>query len=233
MAESTSKKRAGESGQSLEGERLEKKQKMGTLNISDPGSVVYLVANGDGDAATFIVPKEIACHYSPVLAKELVGDVTEWETAFTTGRALKLLVQWFYSQRITVRQLEGEWRYNRSHSDEDLTLVELWILARRLEIPALQDLVIMTMDDIYKKCDIFPVNCVSPAYEATVFEPQSKLRGFLIALYVHCYPPDHVMWGDEELPREFLVDLVLYLGKRVNAAHRVYSISTFLYEVEG
>ncbi len=66
------------------------------------------------------------------------------------GEAVRLLIDWFYTQILETQQPE-ELLKDNAKDDEDLTLIQLWILADRLIIPELQNLVIdeIDLDNVY------------------------------------------------------------------------------------
>ncbi|CZR51116.1 uncharacterized protein PAC_00991 [Phialocephala subalpina] len=233
MADSISNKRPSESDQALEGEGPAKKQKTGAPTFSDVKSMVHLIVGPENYAETFTVHKEVVCHYSPFLAKAF-DDVATYQKRSTNPRALKLLIQWLYSQNITVKQLEGEWKSNASNADEDEALVELWILAKDWEIPALQNKTLKAIDDIYKKCKLCPCLCIPAAFRATL--PGSPLRQYLVSLYVRCNDPSRTFYSNDPshsgLPRDFLPEVINYLGKKLQHAQEIHDVSDFFQQVE-
>lgn len=197
----------------------------------DPMSTIILTS-GDGDGAkAFLVHKEVACHYSPVLAK--AGD--RYQLKQFSERAVRFLVQWLYSQQLVVEQLQRDHAeiYTDSVKEEDSALVELWSLARELKIPSLQNVAINTIDAIYRKIEDFPTNdSIAHAYETTTFG--DELREFLVAMFVHAL--ENLEYNFDEyltLPQEFLRDVTLFTCKKLAWRQESYRVSDFYSTING
>jgi hypothetical protein len=105
------------------------------------------------EKAEFIVHREYICHYSVVLRaafnneRFIEGKTQTYIIDDTTAKAFRLLVQWVYSQSIitdadkddetrTILEKETpEWRQKEWRS-----LLELWMLADKFNLPRLQNL---------------------------------------------------------------------------------------------
>lgn len=109
-------------------------------------------------------------------------------------------------------------------------MIELWLLARSWEIPALQNRVLQAIDGVSEKCKEFPVACLDPAYE--VIRRGSQLRQYLVSLYIHCYDPSRFTYNKPKLPHGFLVDVIQYLGKNVTIAQRKHDVAKFFHPLE-
>ncbi|KAE8446864.1 hypothetical protein EG329_011495 [Mollisiaceae sp. DMI_Dod_QoI] len=215
-----------QSDQSSESEIPKQEQKKGRPTFAHPELMVDLIAKMEDDNITLTVHKEVVCHYSPVLATFFANNPTKSYTFNSTKRALKLLVQWLYSQNLFVDRLHEDRVWLWCPGDEDLALIELWVMAEGLEIPNLQNLVIKVIDDIYQVCHYFPGGCIGSAYEAT--SRGSKLREYLVALYVKSSWLDCIIEEDEELPQEFLIELAQYLSNKLHDDQKAYDISEFM-----
>lgn len=104
----------------------------------------------------FAVHKDIACHYCPVFKAAFNSDFTEgqirkYRLEDTTKDAIRQLINWFYTQKLDIQHLGPEGNLSKEEVDlkletsEDKTLAELWVLAQKLLIPRLQDVVIKEM----------------------------------------------------------------------------------------
>ncbi|KAE8446863.1 hypothetical protein EG329_011494 [Mollisiaceae sp. DMI_Dod_QoI] len=215
MAEVTSKKRDQPSSQALESEGPKKKQKVDRPIFSDPILMITLTA-GDGDGAkAFLVHKEVACHYSPVLAK--AGD--RYQLKQFSERAVRFLVQWLYSQQLVVEQLQRDHDeiYTDSVKEEDSAL----------------NVAINTIDAIYRKIEDFPTNdSIAHAYQTTTFG--DELREFLVAMFVHAL--ENLEYNFDEyltLPQEFLRDVTLFTCKKLGWRQKSYRVSDFYSTING
>src|SRR6185437_15763736 len=82
-------------------------------------------------------------------------------------QAVRLLVQWLYSQSLSphLQQLKEDFGANISNEEgrqicaqEDLALAQLWVLADMLQIPELQNHVMQMMQDIAMERDCAPAS---------------------------------------------------------------------------
>ncbi|TVY89926.1 hypothetical protein LAWI1_G004842 [Lachnellula willkommii] len=132
----------------------------------------------------FIVHKEIACYHSPVLNAAFKSGFIEGRTQTyklddVSEGVFKLLVQWLYSQKLTVQYFDRE----KDPADSSLqgkNLAALYVLADRLAMPSLQNLVLETIEDISVKSDTIPNTCLHYVYENT--SKGSQLRRFFVAM---------------------------------------------------
>ncbi|KAH9215304.1 hypothetical protein DL95DRAFT_249351, partial [Leptodontidium sp. 2 PMI_412] len=105
----------------------------------------------------FVVHKDFACHYSPVLEAAFNGNFIEGQTQeykfYDTGEeATRLLVHWLYTQKLDTIVL---------------TLIELWVLCERLIIPRLQNAIIHEIQCVTEHTNTIPVSCFKYIYENT------------------------------------------------------------------
>ncbi|KAH8767174.1 hypothetical protein F5882DRAFT_413414 [Hyaloscypha sp. PMI_1271] len=80
--------------------------------------------------------------------------------------AVRLLIHWFYTQVLDTQQPD-ERLTGKPKDNEDLTLIQLWILADKLLIPELQNLVIDRIDDIREVTEVIPTDCLHSVYSNT------------------------------------------------------------------
>lgn len=165
-----------------------------------------------------MVHKDFACHYVESFEYAFnnmsiyEGQTQTYHLVDTTARAFELLVQWLYSQKLVLVQLEDRQMTEEDEedqADEDCGLVELWVLAEKLKLPKLQDLVIDSIEKIRIKVEMVPSHTVKYVYEHT--EPGSKLRKF----FLDCCAVDmgSIMLSEtaQHYPWTFLIDLASYL----------------------
>ncbi|KAK0126628.1 hypothetical protein ONS95_008214 [Cadophora gregata] len=125
----------------------------GRATISNPASMVTLTTGSGHSIKNFVVHKNFACHYSPVLRAAFDSNFIEGQTQVyhfqdTEETVVILLVNWLYSQSLVVKSLKSR----KSNDTDDMKLFRLWVLADRLLIPRLQNAV---MSKLYKMEEIF------------------------------------------------------------------------------
>jgi len=108
------------------------------------------------------------------------GQTQTYRLEDTIEQAFRLLVQWLYSQKFELPL--GEYKDNdqiidpevmRALMAEENSLAELWVLADKLCIPALQNLVIDTIHMICSVRDRVPVSTYRYIYEKLSLEAHS------------------------------------------------------------
>jgi len=153
-----------------------------------------------------------------------------------------MLVHWLYTQKLdlTLEELENptalddtltptnqpspedlpeeEDQIRESVSAHELHLVQLWVIADRLLIPALQNAVIEILVRFWGVNDESIHGCgwIDYAYEHT--QPQSSLRR--LAVDTFAYVADSHAWltfkdNAHLLPKEFLIDLAIALSRNI------------------
>ncbi|CZT09875.1 uncharacterized protein RCO7_15045 [Rhynchosporium graminicola] len=169
-------------------------------NFSNPKTFVTLIAGKGSDTAEFIVHKEFACHYCQVLESAFNSILIEGQTQIyrfpeISGPVIQKLVQWFYSQDIVIRSLE-EQVYKNS---ETRALIELWVLAAKLILQPLQNLVLRKLDLVRAYF----------AYENTA--KGSLLRLFLVHRAAGM-TRSYIDENPQRFSREMLVEMVVAMG---------------------
>jgi len=104
---------------------------------------VTLVAGKGESSEEFGVHKEFACHYSPVLraafkSSFVVGRTQTYRFEEVAIDIVRLLVNWIYTQELHTAH-DAEWGEEACLEDE--YLAQLWVLADKLLIPSLQNMV--------------------------------------------------------------------------------------------
>ncbi|KAH7417490.1 hypothetical protein BKA64DRAFT_636848 [Cadophora sp. MPI-SDFR-AT-0126] len=173
----------------------------------------------------FIVHKEFACHYSPVLDAAFKSDFVEGQTQEyrfedSSVEAVRLLVHWFYTQMLDIidptelvdEHVEG---VIERALNQDMALIKLWVLAEKLLIPRLQNFVIDEMERCGKIICRVPVQCFKEAYEKT--SPGSPLRRFLVDDCGWYLVPEWYSKESNAFPSEMLIDLVTKLADTVES----------------
>ena len=191
------------------------------LSYREPAAFVTFFI-GEGDNPTkFLVHKEFACHYSPVLKRAFNSEFVEGQTQTyrledTTEQAFRLLVQWLYSQKFELPL--GEYKDNgqiidpevmRALMAEENSLAELWVLADKLCIPALQNLVIDTIHMICSVRERVPASTYRYIYENT--ESGSPLRRLVVTYTVRYIDQEGLLGESDFYPRQMLLDLSAFL----------------------
>lgn len=133
---------------------------------SDSSSLVTFIIGKNGETVNFTAHKEVICCHSPVLEAAFNSNFIEGQTQTcrledTTEDAFKLFMQWIYSQRLTLKQLDDCWTTVEAEEvSEYMNLMGLWVLADRLCIPCLQNAVITAADEIGEEHHILrPESC--------------------------------------------------------------------------
>lgn len=177
------------------------------------------------ETKTYIVHKEFACYYSPLLDAAFNGtlDIAKTQT-FTIGDgttfdAFHLLLQWLYRQAIHLtslaKDLEKQSPSKRAEfcaaiAADEARVIELWILASKLHMPRLQNL---AMDKLVELYEAFPYTAPSVDYVYANTAAGSVLRRFFVKKLAYSNDDSIFMLCPEVLPHEFLIDLTLFTRK--------------------
>ncbi|TVY92543.1 hypothetical protein LAWI1_G001527 [Lachnellula willkommii] len=138
------------------GPRFSKTQELVTFKIGK-----------DDKIETFVVHKEFACHYSPVLKAAFNSDFIEGQTQTyileDIGEhgieSFTLFVEWLYTQKLDLLEelkdiVDGDKEYRNIPVNTQRTVAaqtkaaEVWILAEKLLVPSLQNLAIEQFERI-------------------------------------------------------------------------------------
>jgi hypothetical protein len=180
------------------------------LTISrDPDAfVTFLIGSNENK---FIVHKEFACHYSPVLkaafnSQFIEGQTQTYRLEDTTEGTFRLFVQWLYYQQLELLQLQDGNVDDNLVIDEDESLFGLWILADKLGAPHLQNLAIESMEKIYYKTEGLATSHLHYIYDNT--SAGSLLRKYMVDQCRESLWSESYMDCRHEFPHEFLIELV-------------------------
>ncbi|CZR51173.1 uncharacterized protein PAC_01048 [Phialocephala subalpina] len=198
--------------------------------FSTPTTFVKFIVGGD-IAAEFMVHREVACCRCPLFnaafnSEMIEGQTQEYYPTDITPAVFQLLVQYV--------------RNNDNTRSEDQNLVELWILADRLCLPRLQNLIVRTIFDVQQAIKTrLSDSLLHSVYDQTT--PGSTLRQYVVADYAANTTIQNIEMGGASLPVDMLVDVVVLLLKGERRLEGFYSdngtrivdISQYLIPVDG
>jgi len=176
---------------------------------------ITLVVDSYGglDAKTkFIVHKSFVCHYSPVLKAvfDNGSNRRSYRLHGTSSNTAQLLIQWMYSKTVDTRVLKEE----AAGESKSQSLVFLWALAERLQIPRLQNAVIRELQTLRDRGE--PVPTLSLAYVYENFPSGNPLRRLLL----HQCAGGLSSWytsNSEQFSKAMLMEVTVYLSKASEA----------------
>jgi hypothetical protein len=127
-----------------------------------------------------------------------------------------------YFQKLTISQLEDDTKHDESddlsddeldaRNGEDMALVELWVLADKLRMPRLQNVVINTIDAIEIKTNAKNIGCYHYIYENTA--PGSKLRQYAAEVSAYGIRSSTFKDHSEDFPHKMLTDMMIHISKQ-------------------
>lgn len=171
-----------------------------------PAELITLYA-GESDVK-FVVHKEFAYFYSPVLKAAFESNFIEGQTQTyrlgdSTYRAVRVLSHWLYTQTLDTVPVE---EINDRGLVQMQALLELWGLADKLLIPKLQNMAIAGFHGTKMESATVPVSCIKYIYNNAA--AGSPLR-LLVVDYCACFSGSgEYARTPERFPHEMLVDLV-------------------------
>ena len=174
---------------------------------------------------------EFVCHHSPVLNAAFNSNFIEGETQTyrleeIRTSAFRLLVQWFYNEEFDIFKEDDLDCANDEHdpeieklwADQDLDLVQLWIVADKLLIRPLQNAVINVLEDFWEEPFVRhggpSTSWIPYAYEHTT--AGSPLRNFAIDICAYKISAEGFAAHPEDFPKEVLLDMAIVLSKAVS-----------------
>jgi len=188
--------------------------------LSDAGAVVtFLVGPGDAPKK-FIVQKEFACYYSPVLRAAFNSEFIEGQTQTyrleeTTEGTFRFLMQWLYTQRLELVQLRKEEVPIDDAYIEDGNLFGLWVLADNLGMEKLQNQAIKSIEEVGIKTKSHATTHIRYIYENTA--ASSPLRRFMVDRCSSFLDvKEFANWPKNYYPYEFLMDMIGSMKPRLN-----------------
>jgi hypothetical protein len=143
------------------------------------------------------------------------GESQIYQMVHVTEEPFRLLVQWFYAQRLNFDPHFKEFKskdaqLNYDHDgivckNEALILFQLWLLADELLMPALQNVVMDQLGVIQGDCILPLYRHLNYVYEES--SEDSQLRQYLVARCVWYLEPEQYKLTPELFPKDFLLDL--------------------------
>ncbi|KAF8854628.1 hypothetical protein BDZ45DRAFT_693271 [Acephala macrosclerotiorum] len=217
--ESTSRKSQTSSGKS----KASQKKGDSRPTFSAPRDVVTFYVTGNGEEQKFVIHREYACHYSPVLkaafnSNFIEGRTGEYKLDDTTHGAFSLLTHWIYHQKLDLKHLDPEFDQTLNDniailSSEELNLFNLWIPADKLCIAQLQNYVVDCIKETGNSCvRLFSCSALTYVYEKTGSD--SRLRKLLVILLAACLLPTVAQRNTVHYPTKLMIELMVFMMKR-------------------
>ncbi|KAL5321134.1 hypothetical protein ACEPPN_011946 [Leptodophora sp. 'Broadleaf-Isolate-01'] len=198
-----------------------KKDRTKIPSLKNPQELATLCAGKSGNK--FVVHKDFACHYSPVLEAAFNGNFIEGQTQeykfYDTGEeAIRLLVHRLYTQKLDTIALSDPhkkgWSEQRGEAVKTQTqaLIELWVLCERLIIPRLQNVIIHEIQCVTEHTNTIPVSCFKYIHENNA--SNSPLRRIYVDQCVTRFSSDDTYtFKPDRYPHEMLLDMVIMFTK--------------------
>jgi hypothetical protein len=130
--------------------------------------------------------------------------------------AVHFLVLWLYTQKLEPCQLSVEGpadpTLREKQQKENLALSNLWVLADKLLIPRLQNLVINSIDKIRQKQNMIAGSSANLNYIYSNTTPESQLRRLIVH---HCATNLSIgtfSTSGDIFPKEMLLDIITFLA---------------------
>ena len=148
------------------------------------------------------------------------GQTQEYRLEDTSGDAIRLLVDWFYTQTIdttfdlTKLRESDPLEAQALGRAECLALTALWVLAEKLLIPRLQNMRVDRLEGYRKATELVPTNSIVYVYQNTAQE--SPLRRFLVYACAGHLDPEAYKGIPERFPQEMLIDLVTLMANNTD-----------------
>lgn len=183
----------------------------------DSNSLVSFIIGKEGETVKFTAHKEVVCYHSTVLEAAFNSNFIEGQTQTyrvedTTEGVFKLFMQWIYSQKLTLKQLDDSWTPVAAEEvSEYMNLMKLWVLADRLCIPCLQNAVITASDEISEEHPTLHSESCKYIYANTTID--SALRRYTVACF-SLVDSDTIRPDNGRYPHQMLLDVVKHLLRR-------------------
>lgn len=189
--------------------------------------VTFKIANGqDSEVELFQVHKEFACRHSPVLEKAfnckfIEGQIQTYTLDDVEPEVFRFIFQWLYMERLTLsvhdEKKAGNPADKNTHSRkcyaQYLLLVKLWVLADRLCIDRLQNVIINHIVRIQGECGRMSSACFSYIYESTA--EGSPLRRLAVDQAAWFGDSDSFLSRLQDYPKEMLLEIVSVFAKQL------------------
>ncbi|PMD48951.1 hypothetical protein L207DRAFT_595480 [Hyaloscypha variabilis F] len=177
-------------------------------SLRRPQSVVTIIIGPEESKETFMVHKELICHYSSFFSTAFNSNFTETATKTMTLPDVDLdgfglLVHWFYTQQIDLDP--------KDRDSNVLPLAKLWTLAERLLITKLQNNI---MDKLRVSVEFAEKqNLKDFLHYAYALKDKSPLKRLAADRMAWCTTAQALGAWIEHLPEGMLVDIVMSLKK--------------------
>lgn len=108
------------------------------------------------------------------------SETSTYRLEDTTDRAFKVFMQWLYFQKLVLIGLGDDWKYDEGiFNSENDSLVELWVLGDKLEMPRLQNTALKAIHELAEKFNRI-ASTVSDYMEDHT-SPESSIQRYSIA----------------------------------------------------
>jgi hypothetical protein len=183
---------------------------------SEPGVIVTFLIGPDPSPTKFIVHKEIACYHSKVFNAAFNSEFIEGQTQTyrledTSEEAFRLLVQWLYAQKLDLLPSKAKKFFSEEALAEDMHLAELWVLADKLCMRRLQNMVLTHIEGINIRAHFVAVETFHYVYDNTA--GGSPLRRYLVRICALDLQPSAFTEFVDDFPKSMLVDIAEYFSK--------------------
>jgi len=125
-------------------------------------------------------------------------------------------MQWFYAEKITLQQRNGNSSYDDIYENHHQILIKLWVLADRFLIRQLQNEAIDKLNSVYRGLGS---ESLSLTYGMTT--DGSPLRKYAVARLASLPACALEGWTSEAFPKQMLFDMVLLYSKHAPDATRI------------
>lgn len=180
----------------------------------------FVVGTGEEKENTFTIHREVACRV-PIFLSVLEQDFTKGQTqdyhlGDVSAKLFNLLMQFMYSGSCQICQLHPYWEaWSEDNklavtivNEEDLSLVELWLLGDRLCYMTLQQWVLATLHSLFERRGEFSFALLFQVYDMT--SEGSPLREFFVEQAATYMTAEKMKSERDKLSTDLLMDLVLY-----------------------
>ena len=174
----------------------------------------------------FIIHKEVACLYSPVLRAAFESSFVEGQTQKYNLEDVKpevfnLFMQWLYGKKFTPCLSKAELdsiRPSANGRNIDIpttkklnehieNLVYLWVTADYLQIPVLQNYIVDEIEHTRKEYGLIAYKSFGFLYDEV--SPDACVRKILLEHSVRFLHPHAFMYGGALLPKQMLLDHIV------------------------
>ncbi|KAE9376530.1 hypothetical protein N431DRAFT_462359 [Stipitochalara longipes BDJ] len=177
-------------------------------SLRRPQSVVTIIIGAEELSETFMVHKELICHYSSFFSAAFNSNFTEAATKTMTLSDIDvndfgLLVHWFYTQQLDLDP--------KDRDANVLPLAKLWVLAERFLITKLQNNIMDKLRVLVEFAE--KQNLKEFLHYAYISKGKSPLKRLAADRMAWCTTAQALGAWIEHLPEGMLVDIVMSLKK--------------------